>query len=429
MLMKRLNWLITMSLVFAILLSFFTPLKTYAMAKERESKVNKKAVDIKDQTFYVSASLSKNFDSNNVPQDYGYLNNLNVSFNNDKVDIKIDRSEINKMFKEGDKNTYFLMDINFDVYDLPSGYVYLRQGEGDIYWAESCYQETVNKYGFFEGFGTSIEVFGGRVTEPINGSRYIIVNDPNLGCKSSYTSEDFDKSKIVFDWSSKFTFTIVEDAVRDFKNIEDFYLLEPSNENADSDGYKTIKNYHTYTVVEENGVFRYQWTMYNDLGEETYFDFDKEIILDDSEYKDQIASFFDDLDGKIKHMTFKHHGELGGKAEITVQVGDTFKTGDLTSLYYYDNDTNTMKKMDNNIKIDANGYATFEITHCSEYILVSNGIKLAENMIENSTTNIIEKKSNNSNDSNDMIIYGIIGVGILALATTGLIIYKKKKNK
>ena len=69
-------------------------------------------------------------------------------------------------------------------------------------------------------------------------------------------------------------------------------------------------------------------------------------------------------DSEIIH--FRHEGELPGKAEIKVKVGfdDTSDMG----LYYYNPETGKFELVNAKV-IVKDGYATFEIEHCSDYVL------------------------------------------------------------
>lgn len=69
-------------------------------------------------------------------------------------------------------------------------------------------------------------------------------------------------------------------------------------------------------------------------------------------------------DSEIIH--FRHEGELPGKAEIKVKVGFD-DTGDM-GLYYYNPETGKFELVNAKV-IVKDGYATFEIEHCSDYVL------------------------------------------------------------
>lgn len=69
-------------------------------------------------------------------------------------------------------------------------------------------------------------------------------------------------------------------------------------------------------------------------------------------------------DSEIIH--FRHEGELPGKAEIKVKVGFD-DTGDM-GLYYYNPETGKFELVNAKV-IVKDGYATFEIEYCSDYVL------------------------------------------------------------
>lgn len=69
-------------------------------------------------------------------------------------------------------------------------------------------------------------------------------------------------------------------------------------------------------------------------------------------------------DSEIIH--FRHEGELPGKAEIKVKVG--FDDADDMGLYYFNPETGKFELVNAKV-IVKDGYATFEIAHCSDYVL------------------------------------------------------------
>lgn len=67
-------------------------------------------------------------------------------------------------------------------------------------------------------------------------------------------------------------------------------------------------------------------------------------------------------------LAFAHHGDLPGKAQVSVRVSDQYKDGSTLRLYYYDQGQQKAQQISSGLKVQ-NGYATFEITHCSQYFL------------------------------------------------------------
>jgi hypothetical protein len=70
---------------------------------------------------------------------------------------------------------------------------------------------------------------------------------------------------------------------------------------------------------------------------------------------------------------FNYHGDLPGTAKISVKVDNDWLKGkdknDL-SLYYYNSDTKSLELVAEHLKVDDNGYVTFSINHCSDYVIL-----------------------------------------------------------
>lgn len=66
---------------------------------------------------------------------------------------------------------------------------------------------------------------------------------------------------------------------------------------------------------------------------------------------------------------FNHSGSLPGEAAVTVSVKDVFTEGSLY-LYYYNAATGALELAAEGVTVEE-GYATFPLTHCSDYILTA----------------------------------------------------------
>ena len=75
-------------------------------------------------------------------------------------------------------------------------------------------------------------------------------------------------------------------------------------------------------------------------------------------------------------MDFSHNGSLPGRAEIKVYVGNHFSDGQKLYLYYYNPDKKEIEPVQKNIVV-VDGYATFELSHCSSYVLTDKEVKKA----------------------------------------------------
>lgn len=104
-------------------------------------------------------------------------------------------------------------------------------------------------------------------------------------------------------------------------------------------------------------------------------------------------------------LDFAHSGKLPKGTNIEMYVGDKFKDGDVLSLFYYNPTTKKLEEKVKNIKVVEEGYITFDIEHCSSYVLAK-------------TTN------NAATGTINVILYG----SIMVMAVAGIVVLLKKKN-
>ncbi|MFT9057637.1 MAG: hypothetical protein ABF449_13725 [Ethanoligenens sp.] len=76
------------------------------------------------------------------------------------------------------------------------------------------------------------------------------------------------------------------------------------------------------------------------------------------------------IKGKALYLDFTHSGTLPGKATVSVNVGDTYKDGDTIYAYYYDPSSKKAELIEKDITVK-DGFASFNITHCSTYFFTS----------------------------------------------------------
>lgn len=123
------------------------------------------------------------------------------------------------------------------------------------------------------------------------------------------------------------------------------------------------------------------------------------------------------LKGDNLVVRFDHSGNLPGKANVTVNVGDKFKAGEKVYLYYINAD-GKVEYQEQEITVDENGNATFAITHCSDYVLST----VAPAKVEPLPNNGIVAAGFNMAE-NGIAFAGLAGCGALL----GLAVMKKKK--
>lgn len=167
---------------------------------------------------------------------------------------------------------------------------------------------------------------------------------------------------------------------------------------------KTKTNDKVIFIQSRNGKFDYSWSFDKKDFNKKDFDFDMKISFQNDKLYD-----LDKLLGnknKKKLISFNYHGVLPGKATIKVSVQDSFKDGDVLSLYYYDEDEEKVELVEKRIKV-INGHITFDIEHCSSYFV---------------TASIVNDPSKTSDNGTIIIAMIIVIVGLV-----GYTIFKNKK--
>lgn len=113
-------------------------------------------------------------------------------------------------------------------------------------------------------------------------------------------------------------------------------------------------------------------------------------------------------DVKYVPLSFAHHGNLPGAAEVTIDLSTTglFYGGQIVYLYYLNPATNSFEFIDS---AEYYSSATFTMTHCSEYIVT--GEKLAGTSL---------KTSAKTSDVTNATVYAVIllaGVALVAVSS------------
>ena len=180
------------------------------------------------------------------------------------------------------------------------------------------------------------------------------------------------------------------------------FLLGITSVSAKEKIIKTETEDKVMYITDEDGKFKYSWTFKKEDYENDDINMKINFI---SPYEKEINNLIIN-NIKKEYLSFAYHGTLPSTATIKVPI-TKFKDGDKLNLYYYNDETNKIETIKSNI-IVSNGYATFDIDHCSDYFL----------------TLSIVKEASNSNNSNGMIIIGMLGVIIVLISYT--VIQNKK---
>ncbi len=143
---------------------------------------------------------------------------------------------------------------------------------------------------------------------------------------------------------------------------------------AAKEGNKNI----TVSISDEEGKEQYAWTFAgNSLAESDQDIEDINLTLNvetirNSEVNELLGSQEDPGDKGLV-INFSHHGDLPSQASVRVYVGNQegVKAGDTVLLYYYNSDTNKLESLPGSeYTVDADGYVTVQILHCSDYVLL-----------------------------------------------------------
>lgn len=145
----------------------------------------------------------------------------------------------------------------------------------------------------------------------------------------------------------------------------------------DSQVLTAIKNGNHKVVVErmdETGKLQYSWMVaaLSDVSKE--WNTKVEIGKETSALSKTLQGFKGA--GKSVTVLFDHEGKLPGTAEVKLYVGDKFKTGQKLYYYYFDESVKKFEKVGDSFEVDAEGYVTVMMEHCSDYVFTENELVL-----------------------------------------------------
>lgn len=146
-----------------------------------------------------------------------------------------------------------------------------------------------------------------------------------------------------------------------------------------------------------------------------------------------------DKDGLV--LAFHHDGILPTGTTLKTYVGDTYKAGSKVQLSYYNEKTNTLEETKEYV-VDAEGYITVTIHHCSNYLLekASDEVKptptptptpIPETSTgtETSTATTPVKNTGKVSVATSDNTNAFILLGLLSMSTIGLAAFRKKSSK
>lgn len=131
------------------------------------------------------------------------------------------------------------------------------------------------------------------------------------------------------------------------------------------------KNKAVTFAVEDGGRVMYSFTFRGDqlTNENIVMDFGMKSGVSNKEIEKLMEK-----DAKYLILDFAHSGALPGPAEVSVYVGDKFADGQKLFLYYYNPDKKAVEPVNKDI-VAAGGYASFELIHCSSYVLTTKEVR------------------------------------------------------
>lgn len=171
-------------------------------------------------------------------------------------------------------------------------------------------------------------------------------------------------------------------------------------------GYIIKMPQYEYVEGEEwvEPTLLYTWTFDGTKMKTTDVDVNLNLAIGNEEKEKNMKSLLPASKDKPLSLTFDHHGNLPEGTTVTVNVAGHYENGDKLVLYYY----NGEKLEETSANLDVvDGYVTFVLEHCSEYVLA-------------------KEVGNNAQTSNiDVALYMTVA-GISVAGIIALIISKKK---
>lgn len=412
----------------------FSELKADSISKEEKPIVN-----IQGWNFYASMLISFNGGEDGLSRDIRqvYIKDFEVEYDeaNSIVIGTVKRSTINDVIEDTDY-TVSSIAFNLDFYDYNLAYSYLNKvtaRTSTLATPRTFYQVTfASQITEDNPFITGL-IFGGT---DFAGSNPFVAEENEVYAfdKGVYEYSDdlvtngvalaeLDKTKAIKSFKIKVATKIVEDVEIDIKNITK-YTIPPVITTDDLNASTNNNTDIIYEMYNNARQLMYSWNFENGLvAEEDYIEFESLITFDNSPYEVEISEELNLPSEEIKYLTFKHHGKLPKSATITVNVSDKFKKNETTSLFYYNETTKKLEEYDKNLIVDENGYVSFQIDHCSDYVLAKT------DDVDITLINKVTKENKESNTERNYKLITIAVSLVILLITLIYFIIKKKSMK
>ncbi len=119
-------------------------------------------------------------------------------------------------------------------------------------------------------------------------------------------------------------------------------------------------------VLDDDGGVRYTWTFDGEYKENAGV---LKLGISKTEPSEAITAAIKELDMENPLvLNFAANGELPNNAVVTYRVSDDYEDGTVLNLLFYNETTGKMELKAENLVV-TNGTVSFELTHCSKYVL------------------------------------------------------------
>jgi len=152
------------------------------------------------------------------------------------------------------------------------------------------------------------------------------------------------------------------------KTTSDEVIIEIRDENTvlNKDTLKLMNDSKKKFIINNynENIINYTWII-NGKNISNVSDIDTSIKFnsDNIENIGKLTNYAD-----LVYLDFQHSGELPNGTKVRIYVGDKYNNNEKVNVYYYNEDKNKMDTVELDVEV-LEGYAEFEIEHCSEYVI------------------------------------------------------------
>ena len=197
----------------------------------------------------------------------------------------------------------------------------------------------------------------------------------------------------------------------------------PKDANVGKDAFETAKEKEVAVIIVSNKNEKNDYVQWNFETIDNPVEFNPTVHVDAKvdEIEKKLEHF--EMPKACKHtvVSFEFAGVLPGKAEVTLDMEDTgleietLEEGKLVYLYFFNPETKSFELVDSSKVLE--GYVTFSMTHCSDYIVTT------ELLAEDASDDKDDINVPTTGDNTVVELYGVI-----LLLGIGCILMSKKRN-